>query len=236
VSPLKLRLRALGHELQYPEEPDLAPAVLVRLEGRPFPWRRAAAIALAVLVVAVSTAFAVPAARTAILRFFHLGGATVIRVETLPPAVERAQAGGLGRPLPRAAAERELGFRLALPHFEGRQSGTVYVLERSVGTVIVRWKGKRVLLSEFPSAGVVALKKLALGATVIDPTPVDGHSGLWIEGGPHTLMYFDRAHAFREGPVLIRGNVLIWVRGRLTLRLEGKLTRAEATALARSVT
>ena len=40
MTELERQLRALP--VAVPEAPDLAPAVLVRLEGRPFPWRRAA--------------------------------------------------------------------------------------------------------------------------------------------------------------------------------------------------
>ena len=42
-------------------------------------------LALAVLALAVAAAMAVPQARTAILELFRLRGATVERVETLPP-------------------------------------------------------------------------------------------------------------------------------------------------------
>src|SRR4029453_9608988 len=98
VSPLEQRLQALGRELEYPSEPDVTEAVLARLDRRPFPWRLVV-IAAAVLALAIGAAFAVPQARSAILRFFHLRGASVERVETLPPAVERSRAGGLGRPL-----------------------------------------------------------------------------------------------------------------------------------------
>lgn len=237
MSELELRLMAIGRELDLPPEPTLAPAVLARLEGRrPFRWRRAAVLAFAALVaIAVGAAFAVPQARTAILRFFHLGGATVIRVHTLPPAVERKQASGLGRPFSRAEAERRLGFRLLLPPFEGNGPRRVYVLGDSVGTVIVRSSGKRVLLSEFTSFGAEGLKKLADGGTIVDPVTVNGRQGLWIQGAPHTLTYFDRRLGFQERTILVRGDVLLWLRGSLTLRLEGKLTRAQAIALARRV-
>jgi hypothetical protein len=234
MSALELRLRALGQSLELPSEPDLAPRVLERLEGgrRPFPWRRGLMLAFALLALAVGAAFAVPQARTAILRFFHLGGATVIRVETLPPAVERPRAGGLGRPLSLPAAERQVGFRLLLPPFRGGEPGRVYVLGESLATLIVRAHGRTVLLSEFPSLGAQGLKKLALGKTAIEPVQVDGNDGLWLEGGTHTLTYFDRSLGFREQAVLIHGNVLLWVRGGLTLRLEGKLSKAQAIALA----
>ena len=233
---LELRLRALGHELELPPEPDLAPRVLEQLEGRrPFQWRRGVALALALVALAIGAAFAVPQARTAILDFFHLGGATVERVETLPHAVERSQAGGFGTPLSRADAERILGFRLALPPFHGAGPRRVYVIGDSVGTVFVRWKDHRVALSEFTSFGTQGLKKLAVNATVIDPVDVNGRAGLWITGAPHTLTYFERDTGFQQRTVLIRGNVLLWLHGSLTLRLEGHLTQAQAIDLARRI-
>jgi hypothetical protein len=235
---LEIRLRALGHELELPPEPDLAPTVLGRLSPsgtRPFPWRRSVALALALVALAIGAAFAVPQARTAILRFFHIGGATVERVETLPHAVERSQAGGFGAPQSGADAERILGFRLALPPVQGGGPRHVYVIGNSVGTVFVRWKGHRVALSEFTSFDIQGLKKLAVNATVIDPVHVNGHPGLWITGAPHTLSYFDRDTGFQQRTVLIRGNVLLWLRGGLTLRIEGELTRAEAIDLARRI-
>jgi hypothetical protein len=237
VSALETRLRALGHELEIPPERDLAPAVLAQLSPSgtaPFAWRRAAALALALVAIAIGTAFAVPQARTAILRFFHVGGATVIRVETLPPAVQRTT-GSLGTPLPCTAAEQRVGFRLMLPAFKGSGPGSVYVVGDSLATVVLRWHGHRVLLSEFPSFGTQGLKKLAYGGTIVDPVTVNGRAGLWIQGGQHTLTYFDRAYGFRQRPILISENVLLWVRRDLTLRLEGRLTRSQALELARTV-
>jgi hypothetical protein len=35
--------------------------------------------------------------------------------------------------------------------------------------------------------------------------------------------------------VLIRGNVLLWTRGELTLRLEGRLSKAQALRIARTI-
>ena len=91
MSSLEQRLQQLGRELAFPPEPELD--VAARAAGRPFPWRWAA---LAAAVVALAAAAAVPQARTSILRFFHLRGATIERVETLPAAQERSKAGGLG--------------------------------------------------------------------------------------------------------------------------------------------
>jgi len=226
VSELERRLLAL--EIDVPEAPDLAAAVLARVEGRPFPWRRTVVLAIALLAVAIAAAFAVPQARTSILRFFHLGGATVERVETLPPAVERS---GLGRPTSLAGARRAVGLSLALPPLD-RKPARAYVLDDAVATVLLRAHGEPVLLSEFRSTDEAYLKKLVGGSTIVEPLRVRGEPGLWIEGAPHTLTYVDRFGRFRDHPILIRGNVLLWLHGPLTLRLEGMLTKAQAFRLA----
>lgn len=232
MSELEQRLHRLGQELEYPPEPDLAPAVLARLGRRPFPWRPVT-VALAVVAIAVGAAFAVPQARTTILKWFHLRGATVERVETLPAAVERAQAGGLGRLLSRDRAQGAVGFELALPPFKGKGPSRVYVLDGALATVVLHAHGRSLLLSEYRAANFDLLKKSAVGKTVIESVRVNGEPGLWLEGGPHTLTYFNRRGEFRERTVVIRGNVLLWIHGQLTLRLEGKLTKAQALDIAR---
>ena len=233
MSVLEQRLQELGRELAFPPEPDLVPRVLADTRGRPFPWR-SAALAFAVLAAAVATAFAVPQARSAILRWFHLGGATVELVDTLPPAAERAQAGGLGRPLPLAGAEQRVGFHFLLPPL-GHDPRRAYVIGDSVATVVLRSHGATVLLSEFESYGEPTLKKLAVRKSVIEPTRVDGAPGLWLAGGPHTLSWIDRETGYQERPVVVRGNVLLWLHRGLTLRLEGRLSKAQALELARSI-
>jgi len=234
MTELEQQLRALP--VAVPETPDLAPPVLVRLEGRPFPWRRAAVLALAVLVVAIAAAFAVPQARTTILHWFHIGGATIERVDTLPRAEERSQSGGLGRPMSLQAAERIVGFRILLPSLKCRcRRVRVYVLGDSMASVVLGpGGGRRMLLSEFPSFGPLSLKKLTIDQTRLEEARVKGNEGVWIEGGTHTLKYFDRRYGVQEQTVLVHGNVLIWVRGGLTLRLEGRLTKEEALFFARN--
>ena len=79
-------------------------------------------------------------------------------------------------------------------------------------------------------------RKLVGPETTVEPVQVDEQPGLWIAGGgPHVLTYFDRDSRYREQPILVHGDVLLWVRGTLTLRLEGRLTKAQALELARQV-
>jgi hypothetical protein len=234
MSELELRLVALGRELELPVAPDLAEQVANRLEGRrPFPLRPVV-VAFAVVAVAVATAFAVPQARSAIMRFFHLGGATVVRVETLPPAVERSRAGGLGERLPREEGEQRVGFKLFLPPFKGQPPARVYAIGDSLISLVVRAHGVAAVLSEFRARPEAVEKLLGPGAK-LERLQVNGKPGLWLSGQPHVLTYFDRDFRFHEQPILIHGNVLLWTRGPLTLRLEGPLTKAQALELARHV-
>lgn len=230
MNELELRLEELGRELVFPPAPDLAPRVRERAHGKPFPWRTAA-LAFAVLAAAVATAFAVPPARSAILRFFHLGGATVVRVDTLPQTVERSRADGLGEELTLAQAQRRVGARLLLP--PGAKPKRAFVLGDALATVVLRYRGEQVLLSEFSSFGPGSLRKLTGAEAHVEPARVHGGEALWIVG-PHAFEYFGRS-GFETAPVRVRGNVLLWVRDGLTLRLEGPLTKGRALELARLV-
>ena len=230
MSELELRLEELGRELAFPPAPDLVPAVLERTRRRPFAWGRVA-IAVALAVVALAAALAVPQSRAAILRFFHLGGATVVRVDTLPPATERSRAAGLGVPMTLQVAQSRAGLHLALA--PGERPDRAYVLGDALVTVVLQAYGKTVLLSEFGSFGPGSLQKLTTQEARVEPTHVNGAEALWIEG-PHAFEYFGR-NGFHEVPVRVRGNVLLWLRGPRTLRLEGPLTKAQALALARRI-
>jgi hypothetical protein len=228
VSSLEQRLQELGRELAYPPEPDLV--ATARMAGRPFPWRW---VALAAAVVALVAALAVPEARTAILRFFHLRGATIERVETLPAAQERTDAGGLGRPLTLAEAQRQIGFRLLLPPLHG--TPPVHLLDGVLATVILRVGDRPVLLSEYAARDYALLKKSVAEKAVVEPVRVDGAPGLWLEGPPHTLTYFNGSGEFRQRTVTITGNVLLWTHGQVTLRLEGRISEAQALRLAHRI-
>ena len=99
MTELERALVLLGDELAFPPAPDVSVRVLARVaEAPPRRRRRALVLVVAALAVAIGAAFAVPQARTAILDFFGLRGATVQRVETLPVVPPRtAQALDLGQ-------------------------------------------------------------------------------------------------------------------------------------------
>ena len=216
---LEAELRAL--EVEWPETP---PFELVLEERR---RRRRWPVAVAIAAAAIAAAFAVPQSRGAILRFFHLGGATVRVVDTLPHAEERPLTEGLGRVISLASAQRLLPG-LLLPPLENVPA--LHYGPGDVVSLVFEHDGHPVLLSELPGDGQgVYLKKLASGASRIEPVLVGSHDGLWISGGRHVI-YFPR-----RSPRLA-GNVLLWESARTTYRLEGPaLERDDAIRLAESL-
>jgi hypothetical protein len=207
MTDLDRQLRALA--VAWPPTPEL------RLELVPRHRRRVLVAALA--AAALAAAFAVPQSRSAILRFFHLGGVTIERVGTLPPAQERPLSAGLGGQVSDSEAERALGVSFLPAHH-----GTLFEQGGFVSTLLPG----PVLLTEFGNAGI--LKKLALGN--VEGIEVEtGVEGLWISGAPHVVFFPDASPR-------LAGNVLVWTSGNVTFRLEGRgLDQQAALRLARQI-
>jgi hypothetical protein len=221
VTPLEHALAALGRELAVPPAPDLVTAVVARLEPRPS--RRPLVLALAAaLVIALAAALAVPQARSTVLRFFHLGGVTIERVETLPAADERPLTEGLGPRVPAKDAATVAGFQPLLPPGVDH----VYVNEGAI-LALLRAHDRPVLLTEF--GGSFYVKKVLGGETPVEEVRVGRDYGLWVAGARHVFRMPSQAPR-------MAGNVLLWTHGEVTLRLEGEITKAEAMRLALRLT
>jgi hypothetical protein len=178
------------------------------------PQRRRWPLAVAVAAtLAIAAAFAVPQSRGAILRFFHVGGESIQRVHTLPPAAERSLRASLGTPIPPSRARQLLGRPFAV-------AGVPLYAAGAVVSAIVR---DGLLLSEFRSDyPVVGKLAYAAGVRRIDARTV------WITG----------RHVYLAPtlPARYAGNALVWERGALTYRLEGRtLTLRAAERLARTL-
>jgi hypothetical protein len=111
----------------------------------------------------------------------------------------------------------------------------VHLLDGVLATVILRADGRPVLLSEYAARDYGLLKKSVGEKTLVEPVRVAGQPGLWVEGPPHTLTYFSSSGEFREKTVKIHGNVLLWTRGPVTVRLEGRISKPQALRLAGQV-
>jgi hypothetical protein len=229
MAELERDLRETGRHLAWPSEPDLVRPVRARLREAPrrrFVRRRVLVLALAALVVAIAAAFAVPPARTAILRFFHIGGETIEVVPTLPNAPHRSPIAGLAGPMSVEDATDRAGFNLILPP----RHGGIYAGDGILATYI----RPRVVLTE--ARGKLGISKKVVGLqTRIEPVRVNDHDGLWIAGAPHVVYYFDSQGRGQLKRVRIAGNTLVWAYGSVTLRIEGPLTQAQALSLAAAI-
>ena len=241
MAELERELFAIGRRVDWPAEPDLVPRVRARIEARverAVPWRRTLVIALALLAVAIAAAFAVPSARTAILRWLGLSHVRVTYVETLPPT-RRLTRADLGTKTTLAAAEPRLGFHLLQPR---ERPDAVYVFAAYGGARVTLVYGSvakpRLLLSGFRGVGATKyIQKLVGQGTRVERVQVRGRPGLWISG-PHAVLYElpGYSRGVLDSPPLLAGNTLVWeAQHGLTLRLEGMLTREEAERLARSL-
>jgi hypothetical protein len=230
MADLERALVQLGRELDLPPEPDLRSRVRERIERRPR-YRGALVPALALLLVALGIAMAVPEARSAILRFFHIGAATIERVETLPPARERPLTAGLGPALSLREAEARSGVSLI---FNGSRPQRFYAQPGLIATLL-HYRGKPVLLAELQGDQTGIVKKLADPGTRVEPAPI-GSFGLWLEGGRHVLIWEAGSGEVRQVEPRLAGNVLIWTEGDRTFRLEGGLNMGQMLELGRQIT
>ncbi|MDX6513627.1 MAG: hypothetical protein QOE36_3131 [Gaiellaceae bacterium] len=228
MTELEQSLRALGRELDVPDEPDLRARVGERLAARGKPRRAlrpALVVALALVAAALVAALLVPGARTAILRFLHLRGESVELVDTLPPAKERPLLSGFHGPVSARAAGSLLGFRVRLPL--DVRAPRVYTAGGFAAIILRGPKGQPLLLAETRGNELGVVKKVAYPATA-EYVRVGGRDGIWLSGAHHVV-------TFGTGTSRIAGNTLAWQAGDLTLRVEGKgLTLPEALRIARS--
>lgn len=218
MSELEQALVALGHELELPPTPDVAAAVRARIARRARRRRGALALALA-LLLAAAVALAVPAARSAILRFFHIRGAQVSLVERLPKMTIRRSIPGEPATLARAP------FRVLLP--DGEKPDAVRLADGSVWLRYGPSNHPRLVVVEITTGGPWFIKKVAADGSTVRHTSVAGQPAIWISGAPHALV-------LPIGGARLAGNTMLWQHGPLTLRLEADVDLTHARAIAAS--
>ena len=242
MSMLEQELTALAVHA-FPETPDIAASVRARLEAERQPRRRrrprkALALGLAVLAVAIGAAFAVPQARSAILRWFGFSGVEVQFVDRLPPVV----AGGappIGVPVSLDEARARVSFRVLIPAGDLGPPDAVYVGHFTVDEVTLlygRPTRVRLLLTEVDGRlSVPVARKLIQGTTHVNQLSIGGRPALWIEGAPHEFLFVTPNGLVATAPLRLDKNTLLWQQGDLLLRLEGDLSLPQALRVAHSL-
>ncbi len=244
MSELERALLALGRELEVPEPPDFEPRVLDALEA-PMPWSRPrlrVAVALvAVLVAGLLAALAVPEARSALARFFHIGAAQIEVVDELPPVAPQPPELDMG-------AAR--GERVSLAEARRRAGDDLLELEQEPDSVYVGPRdsvwflygapggGVRLLVAQTPRLSIddgFIVKKLAAAGTAVEGTTVRGRPAYFLSGEPHEVLLVDEYGVPVVETIRLARDVLLWEEGGRTLRLEGDLTLDGAVEIAESL-
>ena len=231
MNELELRLQELGGEIAYPATPRFELALDRRPARRQ--WLRPLAVAFAVLLAVAAGVLALsPGARSAFLEIFHIRGATVERVESLPDV--RAQRIDFGERVSREEAERRVGFELL---DLGDDPDAIFVRPDGLASVVYGAPAHpRLVLSQARGAIYDGfIKKTADLGTIVDEVTVSGEPGLFVDGPQHFVMFLDENGFISDERTYLAGTVLLWNRDELLLRLEGDLTEEEALELAESV-
>jgi hypothetical protein len=218
---LERELLALAVHVELPPERDLWPGIGARLGAAPHkPWLRIAAVAVAALAAAIGIAFAVPPARSAILRFLGLEGVTIVRVQKLPRVASGAAV--IGQPTTLDGAAARLGFRALLPDIGAPEA--VYLDPSDQAVLLLYGKPARL---RFEETRLGVFGKIVTIQQHVDRVTVNGNLGVWFSGTHVVDDFFSQPR--------LAGSALIWEQNGLTLRLEGRFTKAEALRIARSV-
>jgi hypothetical protein len=241
VSRLEHELTALSAAVEWPEAPDLAPAIAGRLAAPPRRARfarRRLAIAAAVVLAALLAILAVPPARTAVLDWLGVGGATIVRVDALPALPPVQDLDVLGQRATFAEARARAGFPFAAPPREEPDPDEVRLAPGLRVSYVWRDGARvRLIVTQFPGrAGDPGLlKKLAGRATAVDRFALDGDTAVWLEGGPHAVLFVAPDGLIREDQGWLAGNTLLVDRAGTTVRVEGALERADAIDVVRAM-
>jgi hypothetical protein len=241
VKGLEHELRALAPVVEWPTAPDVSAAVSARIAASQPPRRRLSprlGLALAVLVLAVGLAFAVPPARTAILVWFGLGSARIERVDELPPLQLNASLELLGERTTLAGARRRASFRVASPPRGEPAPDEIRVVDGH--RVSYLWRdGERIRLLVTQVPGLLQrgaiLQKLIPQSVRIERLTIDGDGAVFLTGGPHAVYLLGPNGSFEEDRGWLAGTTLLVDRGGTTLRIEGDLTRDRTVDLARAM-
>jgi hypothetical protein len=241
---LERMLRESSEDFAFPETPAIVDALAPALRApRGGPWYRArVALIAAVAATVVAAVAATPGARSAVGELIgRLPGLDVERVPEL-------------RPFPLDVAPPYLGDRASLESARSQASFTVRVPTRGdleppdlvfyrddvVGGIVTLIYGDelhaRLLLTQWRGDLSSADYEVAGPGGRAEGIEVDGRPAVWLEGPTQaTYTFVGRDFARHREALRIGANVLLWSDGPVAYRLEGRLTRDEAVAVAESL-
>jgi hypothetical protein len=245
---LASELRTAGRELAVPPASDLTAAVRQRLEEsrirrhrvpapgpgalrRQLGWRAALVAVAALLAVLIAT----PQGRAVAIGVLRFAGVE-LRQEPGPARSPGSSASLPGeRRMPLEQARRQVSFPILIPAALSRPDEVVVGDRgRVVSLIYRRTPHGLVRIDEFAGHLDQVYFRKFVSLRLMTKVEVNGTKGAWIKG-PHELVYITRdgtpATASARFTV---GNTLIWGTSQVALRLEGRLSKSAALAIASS--
>ena len=246
MADLERALREL--RVDWPETPDFAAALRPQLAPRPVRPRRrwAARIALALLAL-LGGAMAVEPARSAILEALGLKGVRIERREpTATPQPRGAALGeglGLGTATTLDRARRTAGFDIGVPAAglpapdavfadAGRVS---FVYRARPGLPRSAETGAGLLVTQLRATVGPFIQKSAGPGTRIERFEIDGDPAFRLSGRPHGHAYLPEGGEVVFEEQRLAGPTLLVEHDGVLIRVEGRISRERAIAVARSV-
>jgi hypothetical protein len=251
-------LKDVAGRFRYPSTPDVAGAVMERLDGgsRPVVRLRSAWVVSGLIILALATLFVVPGVRAEITRFFQVG---VVRIfpsaptETVEPSIPQLPTTatpqvntyngplysvtitGLAGETTLLEAQANVPFPIRLPEYPADLGRPDHVFLQEDGRmVILVWtdpadpERARLSLHEIGTEGIQVSK---YEPRVIQETQVNGVYAIWAQG-PYLVQLTSGSYVFRR---TVEGNTLIWKEDEITYRLESNLSLVETVRIAESL-
>jgi len=249
---LERELREL--RVEWPDTPDLAAAVAVRLSAAPpaaaarrrWRWldRPAWQLGVAVTAALIAVVMAVPPARSAVLEFLGLRSVKIERQEPRPSRFGSELA--LGTPVTLERARER--FPVVIPEAVG-EPDSVYLDEHpAFGTrVDMLYRagpglpradsiGAGLLVTEVRATAEPVIEKTIGGASKLERLRVGGDPAYFISGAQHGFAYVptESGNPVFEDQRLAGNTLLVERADGLLLRIEGKVSRDQAVRIAES--
>jgi hypothetical protein len=220
---------------------------------------RLAFVAVCLLVAIVASLALFPDIRTAIADRLGLRGVHIswFNEDPPPPPTSVGAALMLGRPATLPEAQAAVDFPILAPTAAGfAEPQEIYVSGAGAHAMVsfvyaatpdlpaASQTGAGALLTQFAGRSERSLIEKGLHGpsasgdpeTLLEPVTVRGEPGFWISGAPHAVFFVcSGAGECRQEPYRLAGDVLLWEYEGVTIRLESRLPRDAALAIAESV-
>ncbi|MBA2637949.1 MAG: hypothetical protein H0U79_06990 [Solirubrobacterales bacterium] len=211
--------------------------------------RRFVVAAAVILLLPAAAVAAVPSARDAVLEALGIQGVKILRTPEVVP-LSPGRRLDLGQRLPTASAASRVTFQVVAPDTgvlgapeevyyrpspPGGALSFVYRVRAGIPRSPLTRRGLVLTQFQGTDASLFAAKFVGAG-TSVETVRVLGERGVWLAGRPHQFGYVDVRGRTRTEKLRLAGNTLLWQRGRLTLRLEGAISKVAALRIAGTVT